>query len=499
MSLVKLKRKGKRPATWGELELDSVWPLSQMWVQALRRPGRHAVVCLDGYLCMDFGEEEELYHRRAAVQHLAIFVPWESFLSETSGDINTIWERQKQGLARRVSFLVDNVQLLRRSAEDVKRDARQWAAMSGETDPMADVTESGMADGDDELGIGYRSDNIGNAARLIDVFRNAVGSGQITTGSKEISTMVQELCRFQLASLCSTDDLGATMVIERRPRTLGLRGHPSSGAEIPRQEQVRSIKSQQISASKERERMIQGVQSLGSNNTTGHSRAAYSVLHGFGEDDISITAADSETVAGATGPSTSIRFGPATSFLEAGRQFAVSFTLNQRQSIALRLICRQLDRVRRDERGTSQPCQFVGGEGGTGKSQVIEAIAALFASKGISHRLLVTATSGTAAAQVNGITIHSACNLSKGISRTSLYTHVDGIRSSSSGDLYIDGQARMDWHEKWLLIVDKVSMLGARTLHAANKQLCKLRGCMEDFSGIPIIVFCGDFHQFRPI
>lgn len=63
MSLVKLKRKGKR-ATWGELEFDSVWPLSEMWVQALRRPGRHAVVCLDGYLCMDFGEEEELYHRR---------------------------------------------------------------------------------------------------------------------------------------------------------------------------------------------------------------------------------------------------------------------------------------------------------------------------------------------------------------------------------------------------------------------------------------------------
>ncbi|OWT42276.1 PIF1 protein [Pochonia chlamydosporia 170] len=356
-----------------------------------------------------------------------------------------------------------------------------------------------MADGDDELGIGYRSDNIGNAVRLIDVFRNAVGSGQITTGSKEISTMVQELCRFQVASLCSTDDLRATVVIERGPRTLGLRGHPSSGAEIPRQEQVRSIKSQQISASKERERMIQGVQSLGSNNTTGHSRAAYSVLHGFGEDDISITAADSETVAGATGPSTSIGFGPATSFLEAGRQLAVSFTLNQRQSIALRLICRQLDRVRRDERGTPQLCQFVGGEGGTGKSRVIEAIAALFASKGISHRLLVTATSGTAAAQINGITIHSACNLSKGILRTSLYTHVDGIRSSSSGDLYIDGQARMDWQEKWLLIVDEVSMLGARTLHAANEQLCKLRGCTEEFGGIPIVVFCGDFHQFRPV
>ncbi|OWT42275.1 hypothetical protein VFPPC_18429 [Pochonia chlamydosporia 170] len=42
-------------------------------------------------------------------------------------------------------------------------------------------------------------------------------------------------------------------------------------------------------------------------------------------------------------------------------------------------------------------------------------------------------------------------------------------------------------------------MLGARTLHAANEQLCKLRGCTEEFGGIPIVVFCGDFHQFRPV
>ncbi|PVH91040.1 hypothetical protein DM02DRAFT_546587, partial [Periconia macrospinosa] len=60
------------------------------------------------------------------------------------------------------------------------------------------------------------------------------------------------------------------------------------------------------------------------------------------------------------------------------------------------------------EREISQLCQFVGGEGGTGKSRVIEALVALFSSKGMRHRLLVTATSGTAAARINGITIHSA-------------------------------------------------------------------------------------------
>jgi hypothetical protein len=65
MSIVKLKRKGVGGAAWGEVQFDSAWSLSQIWVQALREPGKHAVVCLDGYLSMDFREEEEQpYYRR---------------------------------------------------------------------------------------------------------------------------------------------------------------------------------------------------------------------------------------------------------------------------------------------------------------------------------------------------------------------------------------------------------------------------------------------------
>jgi hypothetical protein len=254
-----------------------------------------------------------------------------------------------------------------------------------------------------------------------------------------------------------------------------------------------------MSVSREREKMIQGIQSQPDSNTTGHSEAVHSILSGFGEDDIDITPADSETLVRGTGPSTSIQFGSATSFLEAGRRLAELFTLNQRQSIAFRIICRQLDRVHRNERGTPQLCQFIGGEGGTGKSRIIEALGELFARKGISHRLLVTATSGTAAARINGITIHSACGFSKDSSRMGSNKDIDGVRESNTSNLYIDGQVRMDWQEKYLLIIDEVSMLGARTLYAVNQQLCKLRGYAQDFGGIPIILFCGDFHQFRPI
>lgn len=64
MSIVGLKRKSKGASGWGEVEFDSAWQPSQTWVQVLRKPGEHAIVCLDGYLGMDFGEDDELYYRR---------------------------------------------------------------------------------------------------------------------------------------------------------------------------------------------------------------------------------------------------------------------------------------------------------------------------------------------------------------------------------------------------------------------------------------------------
>ena len=183
---------------------------------------------------------------------------------------------------------------------------------------------------------------------------------------------------------------------------------------------------------------------------------------------------------------------------KVGRRLVESFTLNRRQSIAVRLICRQLDRICRDEQGTPQLCQFIGGEGGTGKSRIIEVIAKLFVSKGMPHRLLVTATSGIAAAKINGVTIHSACKFSKEGSRVH-HKKVDGFAASSSADHRVDGQTKMDWEEKYLLIIDEVSMLGGRTLYAVNEHICALRGSKQDFGGIPIVLFCGDFHQFRPV
>ncbi|XP_044720080.1 PIF1-like helicase domain-containing protein [Hirsutella rhossiliensis] len=374
----------------------------------LRRPGKHATVCLDGYLSKDFTYDDESCYRRAAVQHLALFVPWESFLGE--GTEYHVWSTT-------CSCFDD-------PPKTQERDAKQWAASSGDGDPtVAHVEEGGAGEAGAESAATYQPNSIGDATRLIDVVRGAVGANQVTAKSPELMAMIQQLWRV------------------------------FSGAALPPQDQVKAIKSQQ--------------------------RSPRSVAKGddrFREDEVEMTMADSDETAIDAGAGMDVQFGPSTSFLAAGKVLATRLTLNKRQSIAFLIICRQLDLMQQTDGGDAcQLRQFVGGEGGTGKSRIIEALVELFSKKSLSNRLLITATSGTAAARINGITIHSACG----------FTKDQGA-----------GGANM---EKDVLVIDEVSMLGARTLHAVNERLRRLRGSRQDFGGIPIVLFCGDFQQFRPV
>ncbi|KAF1809821.1 hypothetical protein P152DRAFT_451761 [Eremomyces bilateralis CBS 781.70] len=329
--------------------------------------------------------------------------------------------------------------------------------MSGETDPFADAAD--LEDRGDDRSEGprttYRSDRLGNATRLIDVLRNAIEAYQVTAGSTEISRMVDQMSRFQQTALDSIDELGATTTLDQGPGTLSGQGDGFPGpaaSVVPAQGLLKSIKAQQKSVSRERERIIQGIQ-----GSVGESNAEFRAPNGFGEQDVHFTAADEEGRGGDPGPSMNIQLGPSTSFSAAGKQLAEeSFTLNRKQSIALRLICRQLDRIRRDESGVPQLCQFIGGEGGTGKSRIIGAVAALFARKGIPQRLLITATSGTAAANINGVTIHSACGFWKDTARSAgRSADLERFAPRSSTNLRIDGRSRTEWQEKLLLIIDE--------------------------------------------
>ncbi|KFG82257.1 hypothetical protein MANI_117872 [Metarhizium anisopliae] len=164
---------------------------------------------------------------------------------------------------------------------------------------------------------------------------------------------------------------------------------------------------------------------------------------GLGEEDIRMTGTDFERTVAEASTGMQIRFGAST-FVEVGKTLVVRLTLNKRQAVAFLIICLQLDLMRcSEEDKIGQLCQFIGGEGGTGKSRVIEALVELFKSKEQPIRLLITATSGTAAARINGITIHFACGFSKDVAAAAhVARNVDGVRWPKA-ERFVDGQSRV--------------------------------------------------------
>ncbi|KAF6782568.1 DNA repair and recombination protein, partial [Colletotrichum musicola] len=449
------KRLGHR-----QVELDASWPLSEAWVQVVRTPDRLATVCIDGYLTTNMAEEDERTYRRFSVQHLALFVPWQNFTAITTGDINDIWTREKQHLPRRLGFVVDNIQLLHRCAQDVQSDIRQWAESSGRGDPTVSVQETAAANNEIDENDSHQqrqSSAATVATRLVDVFRRAASQGEVTARSPSIISTIQQLTRFLDTYLDNDDELSLSVVPETSSQHRPISDDEIQDAPetptLPTYKEIKVIQQQQRQLSREREQHIRGIQQR---RPTG--------------DDNNIITKEPRLLPMSTSPGMEVDVGHRPSFREAGVNVAASLSLNERQSLALQMVCRKLDEVREDEVNTEQLLLFIGGEGGTGKSRVIEALAAVFNELDESHRLLVTATSGTAAANIDGITIHSACHLSQNNNRRQPAT-LDNFGATAAQTSRMDGEVKAEWRNRWLLVLDEVSMLGGATLSAINSSM----------------------------
>lgn len=130
------------------------------------------------------------------------------------------------------------------------------------------------------------------------------------------------------------------------------------------------------------------------------------------------------------------------------------------------------------------------GEGGTGKSKVIQTITEYFASKGAKHLLLKAAYTGVAASLIEGKTTHAIAMLGQ-----------TGSRPPSN-----ETKAKLQnfWQDYCYLIINKTSMIGKvfLVLLSCNIAIGKAwKGQLASnasFGGVNIII-CGDFHQFPTV
>ncbi|EFI28054.1 hypothetical protein CC1G_14080 [Coprinopsis cinerea okayama7 len=162
------------------------------------------------------------------------------------------------------------------------------------------------------------------------------------------------------------------------------------------------------------------------------------------------------------------------------------FSLNKEQTRAFKIVANHACSP-----SPEQLKMYLGGMGGTGKSQVIKALISMFSSRSESHRFMVVAPTGTAAALLNGSTYHSALGI---INRSNSESDDVPIRSESA--LVLDARERLAGVD--YIFLDEVSMISCSDLYNISTRLSKVTGeSDEPFGGVNMI-FAGDFAQLPP-
>ena len=160
----------------------------------------------------------------------------------------------------------------------------------------------------------------------------------------------------------------------------------------------------------------------------------------------------------------------------------IKFELNSDQERAFRIVANHAVTP-----GAEQLLMYVGGMGGTGKSQVIKALMDFFKFRNESHRFVILAPTGTAAALLHGSMHHSF-----------LGVPIDGqpaFRNETTNNSMV--KARLDGVE--YIFLDEVSMVACDDNYKISAQLAKASNEFDLPYGAINMIFSGDFAQLPPV
>ena len=130
---------------------------------------------------------------------------------------------------------------------------------------------------------------------------------------------------------------------------------------------------------------------------------------------------------------------------------------------------------------------FITGKAGTGKTQLLKEIVSRLEAK--KRYVAVTAPTGIAAHNADGVTIHSFIHLP-------LSPYLPGVKIPRLYDLNED-EVRVV-RQLQVLIIDEVSMVRCDMMDAADDILRHYRNSKEPFGGVQVVMF-GDLFQLMPV
>ncbi|CAF0953354.1 unnamed protein product [Rotaria sordida] len=165
------------------------------------------------------------------------------------------------------------------------------------------------------------------------------------------------------------------------------------------------------------------------------------------------------------------------------------FTLNKEQRAAFMIITSHLDGDKRCRIGDNngQLIMCIPGCGGTGKSQLIRALTKYFLVTKRMQMMRKLAPTGIAAAEIDGMTIHSFLGEQRNSRKP---------RTIKPGDSKLE----KEWRPVEYLLIDEMSMVGLTLLAKLNRIISTAKHVdpQVPFGGVNVIFF-GDYLQYRPV
>lgn len=125
---------------------------------------------------------------------------------------------------------------------------------------------------------------------------------------------------------------------------------------------------------------------------------------------------------------------------------------------------------------------------GSGKSYVLSLLQQIMEFKNESRKIAFTASTGVAACNIGGLTIHSWSGV--GLGTDSLEALV--ARNSKNH------RAKQRWKKTEILVIDEISMLTASVFDKISELGKRMRNNSQPFGGLQLVL-CGDFFQLPPV
>ncbi|XDG06036.1 hypothetical protein ABKA04_005651 [Annulohypoxylon sp. FPYF3050] len=428
VSIVKVVPKPKQAArTKSHVDFEGEL-YSGNFCQLILSKSERCTPLLTGAYPLDFNDDN-LYGRTAVIR-MALFIPWEKFLTISNGSIMEIWERLSATLPERLDFIQSNFNVLRQSREDGILNAKIWNTQisqdPGELDSSIQndnqVNDGEIAEDDEE------SKERQEAEELV-AFSESLNKSllqSLLTGTPVFENAINRLAQsFSTGRAIRLPDFPIAPELDQYRRIENdidfviansrTKGKARNVIDVTIKEwkqqlnRLNTLKSRQIAG----EGHDQNEANLGNQDQDEE-------LLGMNEDPVVLRTERtiSDQSSWTDKPTTlSVDYYIGQTWSEASNILSMKEGLNANQATSLGIILRHLDQVdiakasqANDMVGapTPQLLHYLGGEGGTGKSVVIKTLLKALETKDMRRRIQITATSGSAGAHIDGVTIHSA-------------------------------------------------------------------------------------------